>query len=152
AQYAAERAWQLQEELVHRAKAMPGVEDAVVTSNLPLSRLTMEVPFDLESAPPKEQAERPGVNYVTVSAGLVKTFHARLIHGRDFLESDRSNTPPVIAVNEAFAARYYPGQNPVGQRIVLNRPVLGKNGFEDDLHVEIVGLIANIALNDPGAA
>ena len=150
AQYNADRAWQLQEELLRRVKGMPGVEDAIVASNLPLSRNVMTVPFDLESAPPKEQAERPGAGYATVSAGLVKTLGVKLVRGRDFLATDRGNTPPVALVNQAFADRYFQTRDPVGQRIILNRPILGKNGFEDDLHVEIVGLVGNMALADLG--
>jgi len=151
AEYDAERAQRLQDELLRRIKALPGVENAMVASNLPLARLTMEVPFDLETAPPKEQAERPGANYASVSAGFVRTLGAKLVHGRDFLDTDRANAPPVAIVNEAFVARYFHGQNPVGQRIIVNRPILGKNSFQDDLHVQIVGVVGNMALNDVGA-
>jgi putative ABC transport system permease protein len=147
-QYNAEQALQFQEELLRRVRALNGVESAIVSSNLPLSRIVVEVPFDLETSSPKEQAERPGVGYTTVSAGMVQTLGARLLRGRDFAETDRSSAPPVAIVNQAFADRYFPGQDPVGQRLILNRPILGKNGFEGDLRVQIVGLIANMALTD----
>ena len=44
--------------------------------------------------------------------------------------------------------RYFPGQNPVGQRLLLNRPILGGTGFEEAVFPEIVGVIGNVKLDN----
>ena len=87
----------------------------------------MEVPFDLESSPPRDQGERPGCRYISVTAGFTRTLGIPIQRGRGFTERDNASSPPVVLVNEAFVRRYFPHEDPVGKRLLLNRPILGKN-------------------------
>jgi putative ABC transport system permease protein len=86
------------------------------------------------------------VAYVGISPDYVKVLGIPLKRGRIFTENDNPTAPPVVIVNEAFANRYFPNEDPVGKRILLNRPVLGKEDFEDTIHPEIVGVIGNVKL------
>ena len=95
-------------------------------TNLPLTRLSMYVPFDLDTAPPRGPAERPDVGYVTISPGYLHTLGIALKSGRDFTEHDNASAPTVALINEAFAALYFPHQNPVGRQLLINPPVSGK--------------------------
>ncbi|HEX5431985.1 MAG TPA: FtsX-like permease family protein [Bryobacteraceae bacterium] len=144
-EYNAAQALEFHQRALEKISALPGVESATVASSLPLSDPTMEVPFDLESAA-RGQSERPGVSYASIGPGYLRTLGIALKRGRDFTAADDAKAPPVAIVNEAFAARYFPGRTPVGQRLVLNRPTLGGEGFQPATHVEIVGLIANVTL------
>lgn len=117
-----------------------------MATNLPLLQLRMEVPFDLETAPPRTLEERPGAGYVGIGPGYLETLGIPLKRGRMFTDGDNQNAAPVLLVNEAFAARYFPNQDPVGQRLRLNRPILGKDDFEDTIHPEIVGVIGNVKM------
>jgi putative ABC transport system permease protein len=146
ARYDASRALDFHRRALQQIAALPGVESVGVGTNLPLMRFTEEVPFDLESSPPREQSERPGVAYIGASPDYMKALGIPLKRGRLFAESDNQMSAPVVIVNEAFANRYFPNQNPVGQRILLNRPLLGKNDFEDTIHPEIVGVIGDVKL------
>ncbi len=146
AKYDAAHALDFHRRALLRIAALPGVESAAVGTNLPLVRFTEEVPFDMESAPPREQGERPGVAYVGMSPDYVKVLGIPLKRGRIFTENDNPTAPPVVIVNEAFANRYFPNEDPVGKRILLNRPVLGKEDFEDTIHPEIVGVIGDVKL------
>jgi hypothetical protein len=101
----------------------------------------MGAPFDLETSTPREQAERPDVNYVTVSPEYFSALGIMVKRGRAFAETDNETAPPVAIVNQAFADRYFPGESPVGKRILLDRPKL-PSGFEDTIHPEIVGVVA----------
>ncbi|PYT13212.1 MAG: permease [Acidobacteria bacterium] len=136
---------------LEKIAALPGVQSVSLASNLPLASLTMEVPFDLESSPPREQGERPGAGYATISAGYLHTLGIPLKRGRGFTAADNEASPPVAIVNEAFAERYFPREDPVGKRILLNRPILGKHGFEETIHPEIVGVAGNVKLSDLSA-
>jgi putative ABC transport system permease protein len=151
ARYDQQSALRLQEQLLARVARLAGVDAAAIGSNLPLARITMEVPFDLETSPPREQAERPGAGYTSISAGYLETLGIAVRRGRAFTPADRDGASPVAIVNEAFAARYFPSQDPVGQRLILNRPLLGRNGFAPDVRVQIVGVIANVKLADLNA-
>jgi putative ABC transport system permease protein len=151
AKYDAIHAMEFQRRALERVRALPGVEGATEATNLPLMRLSMDVPFDLETAPPKEMEERPGANYVSIGPDYLKTLGIALKRGRMFTDADNQNSPPVVIVNEEFARRYFPNENPVGKRILLNRPVLGKDSFEGTIHPEIVGLIGNVRLENLNA-
>jgi putative ABC transport system permease protein len=144
--YDASRALALHQLALKRVEALPGVESATIATNLPLSKLSMEVPFDLETAPPKTPEERPGIAYVGISPGYLQTLGIPLRRGRMFTDADNKTAPPVVIVNEAFAARYFPNEDPVGRTLLLNRPILGKDDFEDTIHPEIVGLVGNVKL------
>jgi putative ABC transport system permease protein len=149
AQYDSAKAFRFHREALDRIAALPGVESVAVASNLPLERaVTMEVPFDLPNAPPRDLAERPGVGYISISSEYLKTLAIPVKRGRAFTDSDNRNAPPVAMVNEAFVERYFSGQNPVGQRLLLNRPILGGTGFEESVFPEIVGVIGNVKLDN----
>ncbi len=148
AKYNSAKALAFHREARKRIAALPGVTGVAVASNLPLQRYTMEVPFDLESSPPRDQGEMPGVGYISVGTGYLRTLGIPLKRGRDFTEADNETAPPVAIVNEAFVHRYFPHEDPVGKRVLLNRPILGKNGFEDTIRPEIVGVIGNVKLAD----
>jgi putative ABC transport system permease protein len=135
-------------EAMQRIAALPGVQSVSVASSLPLLKTILQVPFDLEDAPPRDQGERPGVNYTTIGPALPAVLGIPLKRGRAFTDADNETAPPVAIVNQAFVDRYFNRQNPVGRRIILNRPMLGKNTFEPDLRPEIVGVLGNVKFGD----
>ena len=131
---------------LERFRALPGVESAAAGSDLPLSDATVIVPFDLEDSPPRSMAQRPGVSYTAVSPGYFETLRIPLRAGRTFADTDYATAPPVVIVNETFAERYFPAGSPVGKRILLNRPILGTNRFEDTIRTQIVGVAGSVRL------
>ncbi|MBZ5673287.1 MAG: ABC transporter permease [Acidobacteriia bacterium] len=151
ARYNATQALQFQTRATEKIITLPGVESVAMGTNLPLARLSMYAPFDLETAPPRGPAERPDVGFASISPGYLHTLGIALKRGRDFTDHDNANAPPVAIINEAFAALRFPNQDPVGQRLLINPPVLGQNGFADTIRAEIVGVAGNVKLNDLGA-
>jgi putative ABC transport system permease protein len=136
-------------DFAERVRRLPGVEAAGATSDLPLRRLQLQVPFETEAMTPKPQPERPGAYFVNVDPGFLRAAGARLRAGRDITEQDTRSAPPVVLVNDEFARRFFPGATPVGKRLRLNRPLLGATGFEEDVLAEVVGQIANIQQSEP---
>src|SRR5581483_1769354 len=151
ARYNAAQAYQFHTRAIEKISSLPGVETAGMGSNLPLTRLNMYVPFDLDTAPPRGSSERPDVGYTTVSPGYFRTLGIALKRGRDFTDRDRAGAPTVAIVNEAFAALHFPKQDPVGRQFVINPPILGQNGFADTIRAEIVGIVGNVKLGDLSA-
>jgi putative ABC transport system permease protein len=139
-------------EATQRIAALPGIQSVSVASGLPLARNAFQIPFDLTDVPPRDQGERPGVNYTTIAPQYLEALHLPLKRGRGFTDQDIDTAPPVVIVNEAFAERYFQGRDAVGQRIVMNRPVLGGGKFESDLRAEIVGVVGNVRFSDLTAA
>ena len=144
--YDSERALDFHRRALGRIAALPGVETVAVGSNLPLSQLTMQVPFQLEGDAPLVESEQPAVSYASVSSGYVPTLGILLRRGRGFTEADNETSPPVAMVNDAFVERYLKNREPVGLRLVIHRPLLGKDGYGPPVHVEIVGVTGNVKL------
>jgi putative ABC transport system permease protein len=149
--YDAARSLRFHRQALERVAALPAVEQVATGSNLPLARLSMEVPFDLESAPVRPLAEMPGAGYVTVSPGYFRLLRIPIRAGREFETSDREDAPAVVIINSALAARYFPRGDAVGQRIRLSRPVLGSNDFGPLEYAEIVGVVGDVTLDEIGA-
>jgi putative ABC transport system permease protein len=117
-------------------RAIPGVTSAAAGTPLPLQGHQMRVGFDIEgrSIP---RAERPRSDVAIVTPAYFETLGIAMLKGRDFTEADRAGTSLVVIVNEAFARRYFPGQDAVGKRIL---PGVGKAPVPPR---EIVGIVGN---------
>jgi predicted permease len=104
---------------------------------LPLEGSQMAVSFDIEERP-LAQPDRPHSDIAIVTPGYFSTVGIPLLRGRNFTEHDDNKAPPVLVVNEAFAQKYFPGEDVIGKRIEPGAAEYGKTS----LH-EIVGVVAN---------
>ena len=108
------------DEVLRRVSALPGVQDAAVSAALPLTpkRLTPVLP---EGQPEVPLAQRPFIDIEAISPGWFRTMRVPLVAGRGFTDADDGKSPKVLVVNEAFAKRFWPGQNPIGKHVVVGR-------------------------------
>ncbi len=106
------------ERLLERARTLPGTASVSIDSNPPLGLgfSTREFWFE-DRAYADPNAEGVSVATSTVSDGSFRTLSIPLLRGRDFGPQDTETAPGVVIVNEAFAARFWPGQDPIGKRI-----------------------------------
>ncbi len=124
---------------------LPGVRNVTVGTHLPL-HVSMLVRFDLEGSS-RDDSERPSVPYAAVGTQYFQVFGIHLVRGRIFSESDNENAPLVAIVSEALASRYFPNEDPIGRRIVVNRPARVQSG-EETVKLQIVGVAGNLKLSD----
>ena len=125
-------------------RALPGVRSAAVTAPSP-----MEAARDLMSCVPEgTQPPEPRGIYVAymrgAGPGYFSTVGQRLLRGREFAETDTADAPQVCIVNESFARRFWPGQDPLGKRV--------KHGRLDNPRpwYTVVGVVADTkAIADP---
>ena len=106
-------------ELLGRISAMPGIESASASVDLPLDGGRMGLgPITL----PGRQEGSNGVNadWNVCEPGLFTTLGMRLVRGRDFSNTDSRTASRVAIVNEAFARRAWPDQEPLGQRLLVD--------------------------------
>jgi putative ABC transport system permease protein len=96
---------------------LPGVEAAGICFSLPMTGdgATDRVWIEGRPAPPK--GEEPVLRGGSVSVDYFKAMGIPLRQGRAFTEDEVWQGRPVIIINEAFARRFFPGENPVGKRI-----------------------------------
>jgi putative ABC transport system permease protein len=121
-------------ELLRALEALPGVEAAAAMSSLPRSDFgNPTVRYTIDGRPPLDAAEQPVAGIQSVSAGYFETLRIELRRGRLLEDTDRADAPPVAVVSEAFAAREFPGEDPLGRRVTVR----GSSR-------EIVGVVENI--------
>jgi predicted permease len=116
--YDAARAKTFQDELIERIRALPGVEAAAYARAVPLSYggfSSSPIAVDGYELPPNGQS--PDELYNEVSPDYFATMGIPLVAGREFTRADDENAPRVAIVNQTMVARYWRGQNPIGQRL-----------------------------------
>jgi predicted permease len=124
--------------LIERARAIPGVTSAAAATDLPLSVRERRT-FTLET-PPAGGSQRGVVATDWVTGDYFTVIGSRIVRGRALSDLDTQASEPVILINEMLAKRYWPGQDPVGQRIAWGLPA--RHGP----WMRIVGVVADIKL------
>jgi putative ABC transport system permease protein len=114
---------------------LPGVEAAGICFSLPMTGDGATDPVWIEGRPAPPKGEEPVLRGGSVSADYFKAMGIPLRQGRTFSEEEVWQGRPVIIVNEAFARRFFPGEDPVGKRI--------KVGYWNPPYSTIVGVVAN---------
>jgi predicted permease len=105
-------------DIIERAKTVPGVADASVSSNGVFGGgLAGTVFREGEQTDPNNRGTL--VNFDDVTPGHFETMRIPLISGRDFTDFDRENTTRVAVVNEAMAKAIWPGQEALGKRFAI---------------------------------
>jgi predicted permease len=108
-------------QILERARAVPGVRAAALTSNLPLSLNYNSSSVYLEGQPAVGSGRLPTCIPMSVSPGFFETMGIAL-RGRDFAESEDKLEARVAIVNETFAKKFFPGIDPVGKRFNFSGP------------------------------
>ena len=105
--------------LLEKASALPGVESAALIGAIPSRCCAEQYSFSIvgHAMPPPEN--RPQAGFSEASAGLFDTLKIPLLKGRYLGDHDTAGAPWVIVVNETFAHRYFPNEDPIGQQILL---------------------------------
>jgi putative ABC transport system permease protein len=105
-------------ELLQRVKSLPGVHSAAAldgTGLPPDGGAGMDFLIEGRPAPPPN--ERPDASYRVISAEYFRTLRIPLLKGRYLSEGDNEDAPRVAVINERLARDYWPGGDPLGQRI-----------------------------------
>jgi putative ABC transport system permease protein len=108
------------DEVLRRVSALPGVRNAAISAALPLNwkRITPMLP---EGQPDVPLGQRPFLDIEAVSPQWFDTMRVPLRNGRWFTAADNAQAPKVLVVNETFARRFWPNQNPVGKHVIVGR-------------------------------
>jgi predicted permease len=116
--YSPERGLAFYERLLGRVSQSPGVVSATLVDIVPLT-LSNQGRLMLKAGqePPERINALQPISLNRVSPGHFQTLNIPLLAGRDFDTGDRNGTPDVAIVNETLARRFWPNQNPVGQRL-----------------------------------
>src|SRR4029453_15483608 len=121
-----------------RARAIPGVRSAALTSSLPLALNYNSAGVYLEGHPATGVGNLPLCIPTSVSPGFFDTMGI-LFRGRDFAENEDKKESRVAVVDEIFATKFFPGQDPIGKRFNFSGP--------KDPFWEIIGVAGSVKHN-----
>jgi len=137
-------------ELLRRANAIPGVELAAITSNLPAADTinsdaaaygaTNHNSLDIEDRPTESSGDL-SAEVIRTSPEYFRVIQTPLVEGRFFTEDDENGKLPVAIIDEATARRYWPDHDPVGRRLRI-RLRFGQNPVNP--WSTVVGVVKNI--------
>jgi predicted permease len=127
--------------------ALPGVVSVGATTTIPLTGRGSKQPFAVEGRPVPPVSEQPLAQTRYVSPDYFRAMGIPLRQGRPFEERDREGSPQVVVISEAMARRFFPGQNPLGQRLTASFHL--QQGPREI--VGVVGDVKSTGLNDDGA-
>ena len=117
---------------LERISGLPGVESAAIINKLPLD-WQFNMPVVFSNSPEKVQ----NVQFRMISPDYFRTMKIPIRQGRPFTAADNAAAPPTIIINEAFARRYFNGQDPFAQQLSVG------NGLGDPAR-QVVGIVGDI--------
>ena len=124
---------EFQKRLLERVSAMPGVKAVGLADLLPVDLHFSRTSVYLDGVTPERNARVPSAMYNLVSPGYFQAMGTRMLQGRDFTPQDNEPSAQVAIINESFARRFFPGQNPLGQQFSL--------GSANAPKVQVVGIV-----------
>jgi len=118
-------------------KQIPGVRMVAPALYAPMTGDSWNEGMRIAGRPEPGPKEDTGAGWARVMSGFFETIGAKMVLGRSFTEEDTATTRHVAVINEAFAKRFFKGQNPIGQHFGPNRIKYAGN-------YEIVGVVRDM--------
>jgi len=123
-----------------KLRALPGVQAAAGSMLLPMTDNSAHVSFQ-DPEHPVSKGLQPSTSLDVVSDGYFHTMQIPLVAGRDFSAQDTVESPQVMIVSQAFAERFFPGENVLGKKL---KPGAGNGAPEGPAWRTIVGVVGDI--------
>ena len=124
------------EQIVSKVQAIPGVE--LAASALPLLG-GWQSSFSVEGRPEPPPGQRPSADITRISPDYFRVMGMCLLQGRAFTEQDRADGAQVCMIDETFAKKHWPGDNPLGKRVKF-----GGADDKDNPWMEVVGVVNHV--------
>jgi predicted permease len=128
------RALAMYEQLFERIGAVPGVRSVALTHVALLSGSSNTTSIFVRGRDyPNAREQRDSIHRLVVSPNFFETLEIPILAGRGFTAADNESAPKVVLINDAAAKKYFPGENPIGQRF--------GSSVETSGELEIVGTV-----------
>ncbi|MBI4664434.1 MAG: ABC transporter permease, partial [Verrucomicrobia bacterium] len=134
--------------LIERLRALPGVQAVGAGSRL-LRRENRppHEPVAILGRPTLKPEEQPKAEFKGITPDWLRALGARVLRGRDFTEADTLEAPGAVLINETLARRYFPNEDPIGQRFKMGsqQPALNAtNVWGQSEWSTIVGVVSDV--------
>jgi putative ABC transport system permease protein len=152
-------------ELLGRLESLPGIRSVGSVNYLPMSRFGAAAGFDIQGRPVARPENRPASWISVVGGRFFDVMEIPLLRGRLPGNVDSDETQPVFVIDEGLARRYWPGEDPIGARLIwpgglrgrVPTDAAGSAASEERISGEIVGVVGSVrwrgmAADSPGTA
>jgi putative ABC transport system permease protein len=119
---------------IERTRELPGVTSVAAVNIVPLSGDGRQSSFTIEGRPVPDGQEPDG-EVTTVSPDYFRTMGIPLLKGRTFTEQDKTDSPSVVIISETLARQNFPGEEPLGKRLILD---------DEKPAYEIIGVVGDV--------
>ncbi len=123
-----------------RLDSLPGVDVSSISVTMPTGG-AIDYPYQLEGAPPVDEKQRPNLNLLVISPDYFRAMDLKVLRGRVFTPNDGVAGPPVTIVNQRFAEKYWPGDDPIGKRLRIY------DQKKEQPWMTVVGVVPNVLQN-----
>ncbi len=127
------------QKIVRGVYNLPGVERAAVANALPVTASAGHIGFRLEGATVIPKGLELKTRHYVAGPEYFQVMGIPLVKGRGLLSSDSNNAPLAVIINETFAQRFFPKQDAIGQRILIDAGQPGSEAWS-----EIVGVVGDV--------
>ena len=129
-------------DVIQKVRTIPGVLSAGAAKDVPIRGTGEGVGFLPPGLVVRAGEDAPTAQMVNISDGYFRTIGTPILAGREFLPTERADTPWVAIVNQAFVKQYFKRGTPIGQFLRLG----------NSLRAEIIGVVGDIrqaAIDEP---
>ena len=129
------------DELLTRLRSLPGVRETGAVAGLPLSGMRFNISFEVAGRPPVAQAQQPSIEVRVASADYFEAMGIPVKRGRGFDHRDQMAAPPVVVLSEGAVRRFFPGEEPLGERLTIG---MGRDEGLPFPGGEVVGVVGDV--------
>ncbi len=137
ANYKVEQLEPLYKQIKDRLSGVPGVRTVTAATYAPMSGDSWNEGIRVEGQPEPPANEDDGAGWAVITPDFFETIGAKIVLGRPITDQDTGATRNVAVINEAFAKKFFKGQNPIGQHF-------GQNRIKYSATYEVVGVVRDI--------
>ncbi len=123
--------------------ATPGVTTVTFTTHVPIRDSAGDPPMWAADRPPTDSSQEQTAAMRIVLPGYFEALRIPIVAGRDLAASDRDNAPRVLVINQVMARTLFPGENPLGKRVMVTTGT-------GPIALEVVGVVGDARIYGVG--
>lgn len=123
--------------LLEQVRLLPGVRSATIDNSFPLTGMTPGTDFDIQGKPTPARGQERLTEVQIVGSDYFRTMQIPVLRGRTFSDREETLVSHVVVISEALARQYFPGEDPLGQKMRIYMKDL--NDFS-----EIIGVVGDV--------
>jgi putative ABC transport system permease protein len=136
------------DQLLERARRLPGVNAAAICNNEPFDHHEWDSSFHITGTPPDPHGQEPISEMAIVSPDYFRALGMAMLRGRDFGPADVSGRSGTVVIDELAAQKFFPGAEAIGKQI--DDPVTITDTNQNGVPLTIIGIVPHTRNNAPG--